>query len=59
MKPALIRDLVAALLVLVSLICVAYLAIVQRDATAVGAIITLLSPGGAWFLRGRVSEPHG
>ena len=52
-----LKDVVAAIIALISLIVVSYIAI-SGDNTAIGAIISILNGAGMWFLRGRVEKPN-
>jgi threonine/homoserine efflux transporter RhtA len=52
-----IRESVAAVMAIVGLGVVSYLATVKGSNEAVGAIIALLSAAVAWYLRGRISPP--
>lgn len=50
-------EMVGAVLVVVALVAVAYAAIVQERAEALGAIVAIVAAGNSYFLRAKVSEP--
>ena len=49
----------ALLMVLVALLAVTYLAIVIQDKAAQGALMSVLSAGVGWSLRGKVETNNG
>lgn len=52
-----IRDYVAALLALIALAVVSWLAVIGKHEAAAGALIGLVNGASMWFLRGRVQPP--
>lgn len=51
-----IRNLTASVMTILALLAVGFLAIVRDNATALGALISILSAATGWFLRGRVEQ---
>ena len=51
------NDLVGAGLALLAVLVLAYVALVQRDQVAVGAMVGISSAGVAFFLRGKIEAP--
>jgi hypothetical protein len=52
-----LRDVTASVMTLGALAVISYAAIIQNDATAKGALISILAAATGWFLRGRVETP--
>lgn len=57
MKPVLLRDLTASLMTLVALGALVYVAVVQQNEAAMGALIATQAAATGWYLRGRVEAP--
>ena len=54
----LLKDGVAALMSIIAVVVLSYLAVVVESETAVGAIIAVSAAATAWYLRGRVQTPN-
>ena len=52
-----IKECVAAAIVLVSVVVISTLAL-RGDSSAAGALISVVSAGVGWYLRGKVVEPN-
>ena len=52
-----LRNYVAALIAVVALVVVAFIAVTTKDEGAKTALIALLSAASSWFFRGQVANP--
>jgi hypothetical protein len=52
-----LRNYVAAMIAVITICVVSFIAIVYREPTAIGALLGLLSTAGSWFFRGAVQTP--
>lgn len=57
MNPERLRNYVAALIALIALGVISYIAVRSNDEAAKGALISVLSAATGWYLRGQVASP--